>query len=133
MTARSIPVVRIGRALLITGGAVLAVVAGCTILAGIGERDSHDDAVQILDKDGHFYNVNGPGETFETQGSARTNGLPCSWLQLSSSWDRVQKIDDEAAAMVNRGDVAVGETTRVTVKEGEYFVSWGCEPWRKVG
>lgn len=100
--------------------AVVATVCAC----------SQSTVPAVLDKDGTFYRLN--AATFETGGSARGNGSPCSWERLSSDWDRNPSIDDTYRAFLARGDVASGQVSRVSVDDGQYFVSWGCLPWRHV-
>ena len=77
-----------------------------------------------MDVDGTYYHVTDDGVgTWETTGSARTNGLPCTWTRTT------------AAPATIASTIAIGktnQTARVTVRSGEYFVSYGCQPWNKV-
>jgi hypothetical protein len=55
-------------------------------------------------------------------------------MRLGPDWDEKNTINDTAAAWIDgRDDVGPGETARVTLKAGEYFVSNGCLLWRYVG
>jgi hypothetical protein len=87
-----------------------------------------------MDKSGIYYHIDDSAAGgYETSGSARANGRPCNWMRLSPDWSTDDSIEALAKAMLDRGDVAVGQTARVTVKANEYFVSFGCEPWRYIG
>jgi hypothetical protein len=60
------------------------------------------------------------------------NRRPCNWLRLSPDWPQDTTISGLADSMIARGDVAVGRVARVTLQRGEYFVSYGCAPWKPV-
>ena len=113
-------------------GALLFILGSCTVLAMIGGGSK--TFKPSLDKDGTYYQVNGDTRgTYETQGSNRSNGRACNWRRLQSSWNQKDDISDVAAAMIDRGDVQPGQTARVTLEPGDYFVFYGCYPWRYVG
>lgn len=102
----------------------------CTLFALAGSTGKD---IPAMDKDGTYYHIGDSAVgTYETQGSARTNGRPCNWVRLSADWNKKDTIEDLHAAFIDNGDVQPGETARVTVKSGEYFVSYGCKPWRYV-
>ena len=89
----------------------------------MGILGSGDD--QAMDEDGTFYHINeSTAGTYETDGSQRASGRPCNWTRTRRP---TLKINDGITA----GTVAVGERGQVTVNAGEYFVSFGCKPWRK--
>ncbi len=86
----------------------------------------------VLDRGGVYYHVNpGSGGTYETRGSNRTpnaNGVirPCTWSRLTAPALTIENT-------IEMGKVEANETGRVTLKSGEYFVFYGCHPWRYVG
>jgi hypothetical protein len=41
-------------------------------------------------------------------------------------------IEGEYYNTIADGTIAVGETARVTIQSGEYFVNYGCLPWHSV-
>jgi hypothetical protein len=112
-------------------GVLVLFFGGCTVLVLIGGVS--EKSKPVLDKNGTYYHIDDSAAgTYETQGSARTNGRPCNWTRLAPDWNQKDTIEGIAASLIDKGDVARGETARVTVKSGEYFVSYGCEPWRYV-
>jgi hypothetical protein len=75
-----------------------------------------------MDKPGTYYHIDGSAAgTYETNGS---NGAIGECI-----WQRWRSPDDDRAVEVG----TVQQTTRVTLHAGEYFVSYGCLPWRYVG
>jgi hypothetical protein len=95
----------------------------CTLFALAGSTGKD---IPAMDKDGTYYHIGDSAVgTYETQGSARTNGRPCNWVRLSAPTLTIENTIEE-------GKVQANETGRVTVKSGEYFVSYGCKPWRYV-
>lgn len=88
----------------------------------------HRSSLESMDESGVYYHLD-EGGTFETAGSARTNGRSCQWMRLSADWDQKDGITDLAASLIDRGDVRQGQVERVTLKGGEWFVSFGCQPW----
>jgi hypothetical protein len=100
----------------------------CTLFALAGSTGKD---IPAMYKDGIYYQIgDSAAGTYETQGSAVTR--PCNWTRLGSNWDQKETIEDINAAWIDGGHVGQGETARVTVKSGEYFVSHGCLPWRYV-
>jgi hypothetical protein len=85
-----------------------------------------------MDKSGVYYHIHeDTAGVCETDGSA--DSRPCNWTRLAANWDHKQGIEDEYASFIGNGEVTAKEIARVTVKAGEYFVSYGCLPWRYVG
>lgn len=117
----------------VAAGAFWAVVVGCT---PTGAGDVGATAVQTLDSDGTFWFVDAPDAgVWETSGSARVNGYSCQWNLFTDPPGDVEDSFgslDWADYQIDRGDVAVGETARVTLPAGDYFTSVGCAAWRRV-
>lgn len=91
---------------------------------------THKD-IPAMYKSGTYYHIeDSAAGTYETAGSA--DARPCNWTRLGSNWDQRETIEDTYAAWIDGGHVAQGETARVTLKSGEYFVSNGCLPWQYV-
>jgi hypothetical protein len=113
----------------------VVMVVGGIVLSPVKGDDMHQTpAPSTMDKDGTYYHIDDSAAgTYETQGSARTNGRPCNWMRLSADWNKTDTIDGIYASLIDKGDVGRGETARVTVHGGEYFVSYGCEPWHYGG
>jgi hypothetical protein len=85
-----------------------------------------------MDRDGVYYEAFPESQgAWETTGSARSNGRDCQW-RLHAYAPATDSIADVAASMITRGAVAPGQTARVTLASGEFFVSYGCQPWNKV-
>lgn len=80
-----------------------------------------------MDHDGTYYLVSEDGVgTWETTGSDRTDGRPCTWTR---SVDAPLTV----AGLEAMGHVARGETARVTLPvSGQYFRFSGCKPWHMV-
>jgi hypothetical protein len=96
---------------------------GCMGLVVLGGGHSSSP---VMDTDGTYYEVGDRSAgTYETAGSIDKRGRPCSWT-------RTRRPTIEIADMIAVGEVGVGEHARVTLSEGEYFVSYRCAPWRKV-
>ncbi|SBS73756.1 hypothetical protein MHPYR_180036 [uncultured Mycobacterium sp.] len=113
------PMSNAGKAILIIGSVVLA--ASCVAYLATGPHSSAPD----MDKDGTYYKIDAStAGTYVTDGSQRSNGRPCNWT-------RTRTPTIEIINMIAMGDVAVGERGVVTVNAGEYFVTYGCKPWRK--
>ncbi|MCV7017635.1 DUF2510 domain-containing protein [Mycolicibacterium aichiense] len=113
------PMPNAGKAILIVGTLVLA--GGCVAYLATGPHSSSPG----MDNDGTYYHIDGSAAgTYMTEGSRRANGRPCNWT-------RTRTPTIEIANMIAGGQVAVGEHGVVTVNAGEYFVSYGCKPWRK--
>jgi Protein of unknown function (DUF2510) len=104
--------------LIVLAVSLLVLFGGCAALAFRG-----DSSRRVMDTDGTYYQIgHAEAGTYETEGSQRANGRPCSWTRTRT----------EIGDMIASGTVDVGERDRVTVDAGEYFVSYGCRPWRKV-
>lgn len=110
-------------------GAVLLLFGACAV--GAARNSDHD--ISPMDKDGTYYHIDDSAAgIYETRGSARPNSRPCNWMRLSEDWVEDDSIAALADAMIDRGDVSVGESARVRLRAGEWFVSHGCHPWRYV-
>lgn len=77
-----------------------------------------------MNHDGTYYHFDDDTQgLWETSGSDRTNGRPCTW---SRSTGVPLSIDNTIA--LGRSN----STARVTVRAGEYFVFHGCHDWHHV-
>lgn len=109
---------KFGKVLAIVGGVALA---GSCVAYLTGGHSSAPD----MDKDGTYYKIDASAAgTYVTEGSQRTNGRPCNWTRTRTPTIHISD-------MIAGGQVAVGERGAVTVNAGEYFVTYGCKPWRK--
>jgi hypothetical protein len=107
------------RGWLIGGIAAVLLFGGC-VAAFVGSDHS-----VTLDEDGTYYKIDASSAgTYETDGSQRSNGRACNWTRTTTP-----TID--ITDMIEAGTAAVGQRSRVTLRAGEYFVSYGCKPWRK--
>lgn len=106
-------------------GKVLAIVGGVALAGSCIAHLVRGHSPAAMDKDGAYYQIDaGNAGTYVTEGSQRPNGRPCSWTRTRTP--TIHIID-----MIAGGEVAVGERGVVTVNAGEYFVTYGCKPWRK--
>lgn len=97
---------------------LIAVLAAATV-AGC----SADQQVPAMDADGTpFHLTNTAVGVWETAGSVRSD-TPCSWTRSTAT----------PATFDNLIDVGRSEgATRVSVQDGDWFVSYGCMPWHHV-
>lgn len=93
-------------------------------LVGCAGTQEFSSNTPNMTRDGVYYQVFPESQgTWVTTGSARTNGLPCTWSRTT----------EVPATIANT--IAIGQTDRsanVTLRSGEFFVSYGCQPWRHV-
>lgn len=104
-----------GKAILVIGA--LALAGGCVAYL------TADHSAPTMDEDNTYYRV-----TPEKAGRYLTvgprDGQECSWGRLSQPRQTVDSI-------IEVGTGEPGRNTTVTLNADEYFISWGCRPWRK--
>lgn len=47
------------------------------------------------------------------------------------NWARTSRPSRDVADFIEVGEGKPGENTRVSLRPGDYFISWGCRPWRR--
>lgn len=103
-------------------GGIGVVVAGGLFLAARFGGATDEPAIE----NGTYYRVvDSAAGTYETAGSNRPNGRDCTWVRSTTAPFTI-------ASTIAMGDVAPGQHGLVTLKPGEYFISYGCDPWRPV-
>lgn len=75
-----------------------------------------------MDKDNVFYAIkDGQAGTFLTVGPRE--GEECHWSRTSAP-------TEDIADVLEVGIGKPSQNTTVELRPGEYFISWGCHPWR---
>jgi hypothetical protein len=100
------------------------------ILLTVGIAGCANPSIAPLDKEGTYYHIVNPGGTYETAGSNRKPNAdgtirPCMWSRLTAP-------DLTIGNTIETGKVQTGETRRVTLKSGDYFIFYSCKPWKWV-
>jgi hypothetical protein len=108
-------------------GIIAAVAVAVIVLGVVSGNESAGGGIPAMDKSGTYYRIhdNAAG-AYETAGSDRSNGRPCNWVRSTTAPSTI-------ATTIVEGTVERGQHGMVTLQPGEYFVSYGCLPWRHVG
>lgn len=81
-----------------------------------------------MDKSGAYYHIDQPeAGSYRTAGAAGAGG--CSWTVLADDWNGDKSLAALARSQVDHGETA-GRPGQVTLQGGQYFVSYGCQPWK---
>lgn len=99
-------------------GAVILVAIGLVALVGCAREPS-----PTADKDDVYYPIreDNAGE-YQTVGPR--DGGRCEWARASEP-------SGDAGDFIDVGSAPANRNTTVTLRAGDYFISWGCYPWRR--